>query len=152
MDARQLVVGHVEAARDPGADRDDDRVEALLELLGGDVGADGDEAAILGAPLADLQPAAIAELRLNDLGYQLQEQTPDKALAVFQLNAELYPDSPNTWDSLAEALLGAGKRAEALRAYRKVLDTVPKDTHLPPELKATLLQNAERKVKELDVR
>ncbi len=122
----------------------------LQQLLAGKV-----DAALAGyRKLKDLDVTdpAISELRLNDLGYQLQEHTPDKALAIFQLNAELYPGSPNTWDSLAEALVGAGKRAEALRAYRKVLDTVPKDTHLPPELKATLLQNAERKVKELEAR
>jgi CubicO group peptidase (beta-lactamase class C family) len=92
---------------------------------------------------------AIAELRLNALGYELQQTAPAKGLAVFQLNAELYPESPNTWDSLAEAFLAVGKRQEALRCYRKVLETVPKDTHLPPQLKSALLQNAEKKVHEL---
>ena len=42
--------------------------EALLVLLErGDVGADRDEAAILGAPLVDLEPAAVAQLHLNGL-------------------------------------------------------------------------------------
>jgi CubicO group peptidase (beta-lactamase class C family) len=97
----------------------------------------------------DATDPAIAELRLNELGYQLLPTAPEKALTIFRLNAEFYPESPNTWDSLAEVLLGAGKRTEALRCYRKVLETVPKDSHLPQQLKTSLLQNAERRVREL---
>ena len=37
----------------------------FVPLERGDVGADRDEAAILGAPLADVQPAAVVELRLE---------------------------------------------------------------------------------------
>jgi CubicO group peptidase (beta-lactamase class C family) len=97
----------------------------------------------------DAKNPALEELRLNDVAYEIQKRSPQQALAVFQLNAEFYPDSPNTWDSLAEAYLSLGKREEALRCYRKVLDTAPKDAHLPPDIKSMLLQNAERKVKEL---
>ncbi len=97
----------------------------------------------------DAKNPALEELRLNDVAYELQKRSPDQALALFQLNAEFYPDSPNTWDSLAEAYLSLGKRDEALRCYRKVLETAPKDTHLPKDIKSMLLQNAERKVKEL---
>lgn len=99
--------------------------------------------------LADSNDPALAELRLNDIGYALQKTAPDQTLAMFQLNAEFYPDSPNTWDSLGEAYLAAGKRGEALRCYRKVLETVPLDKHLPPDIKTMLLQTAEKKVKEL---
>ena len=38
---------------------------ALVALQLGDVGADRDEAAVLGAPLVDLQPAAVLELQLE---------------------------------------------------------------------------------------
>jgi CubicO group peptidase (beta-lactamase class C family) len=99
---------------------------------------------------ADASDPAVAELRLNDLGYALQQRAPNQALALFQLNVEFYPVSPNSWDSLGEAFLAAGKRDEALRCYRKVLETIPKDTHLPGDIKSVLLQNAERKVKELE--
>ena len=37
----------------------------FVPLDGGDVGADRDVAAVLGAPLADVQPAAVLELRLE---------------------------------------------------------------------------------------
>jgi CubicO group peptidase (beta-lactamase class C family) len=97
----------------------------------------------------DAKNPALEELRLNDVAYDVQKRSPAQALVIFQLNAELYPDSPNTWDSLAEAYLSLGKRDEALRCYRKVLETAPKDAHLPADVKTMLLQNAERKVKEL---
>jgi hypothetical protein len=98
---------------------------------------------------ADAADQALDELRLNDIAYELQKRAPEQALALFQLNTEFYPDSPNTWDSLAEAYLTAGKRDEALRCYRKVLENVPKDKHLPSDIKTMLLQNAEKKVKEI---
>lgn len=46
-----------------------------------------------------------------------------KALKVFALNAELYPDSANAWDSLAEchAALGDAEIAKALYAKAKAL-------------------------------
>lgn len=97
----------------------------------------------------DAKDPALNELRLNDIAYELLKQSPEQALAMFRLNVEFYPDSLNTWDSLAETYLAMGKRDEALRCYQKVLDTAPKDAHLPADIKAVLLQNAERKVKEL---
>ncbi len=99
---------------------------------------------------ADGTDPAIAELRLNNLGYELAIRTPDKALVIFKLNVELYPESPNTWDSLAEAYLNAGKRFEALRCYHKVLDTVTLNTTLPQDIRAMLRQSAQQKVKELE--
>ena len=54
-------------------DRRDQALLALHQLFfvqldGGDVGADRDVAAVLGAPLADVQPAAVVELRLEGAG------------------------------------------------------------------------------------
>jgi len=93
---------------------------------------------------------AVAELRLNNLGYDLQPRFPEKALALFKLNAEFYPASPNAWDSLAEAYLAAGKREEALRCYRKVLQALEQDTRLPADLRLMLRESAQRKSKELE--
>jgi len=100
----------------------------------------------------DKSDPALGELRLNDLGYEMQQRSPQDALALFQLNTEFYPGSPNAWDSLGEAFLGAGKREEALRCFRKVQELVPKDNQLPPDIKAMLLGNAEKKVRELEGR
>ena len=63
---------------------------------------------------------------LNVIGYTLlgQERTSD-AVEVFTLNTELFPDSPNTYDSLGEALWAAGEPEAALERYRKVLELDP---------------------------
>jgi cytochrome c-type biogenesis protein CcmH/NrfG len=38
---------------------------------------------------------------------------------VFELNVAAYPRSANAHDSLGEAYLRAGRRAEAIRSYRR---------------------------------
>lgn len=75
------------------------------------------------------QSVYLSESQLNTLGYRyLTERaaTADApALAVFRLNASLFPDSWNVHDSLGEALLKSGDRAAALAAYRRALELNP---------------------------
>ncbi len=64
------------------------------------------------------------ERAINASGYAIRESLgASKALKVFALNAELYPDSANAWDSLAEchAALGDADIAKALYAKAKAL-------------------------------
>jgi|GEM_PF-397595 len=64
--------------------------------------------------------AAITESRLNTLGYNLLSADKIKeALAVFKLNVDFYPQSANTYDSYAEALLKNGNQAEAMENYKQ---------------------------------
>lgn len=66
------------------------------------------------------------EAEINTFGYRLmQMQKMDEAIEMFKLNTELYPDSPNVFDSLGEALANAGKREEAIKAYEKALQLAP---------------------------
>ncbi len=67
-----------------------------------------------------------SERLLNTIGYAFlaREQAQD-AIAVFALNTELFPTSPNAYDSLGEAMLAAGDTAAALLNYRKVLTLEP---------------------------
>ncbi|WP_305068926.1 serine hydrolase domain-containing protein [Lysobacter sp. 5GHs7-4] len=63
------------------------------------------------------------ERAVNTAGYSIRENLGiDPALYVFELNTTLFPDSPNTWDSLAEAYAAKGdaKRAKVLydKAHR----------------------------------
>jgi hypothetical protein len=64
---------------------------------------------------------------VNLFGYQLlgQKKTDD-AIAVFRYNVELYPDSANVYDSLGEALEGAGQMKEALANYTKAVENATK--------------------------
>jgi tetratricopeptide (TPR) repeat protein len=93
---------------------------------------------------------AIAERRLNRLGYQLAQRGNLKgALAVLGANTELYPDSANAWDSLAEVSLRAGLRARALECYRKVLEVLPRDGKADEATKTQLRGLAEKAVRDL---
>jgi tetratricopeptide (TPR) repeat protein len=66
------------------------------------------------------------ESALNGLGYQLlQRNRPNEAIAVFKLNVEAYPKSANAFDSLGEAYLNQGNRAEAIASYEKALAIDP---------------------------
>ncbi|MBH1745782.1 class A beta-lactamase-related serine hydrolase [Stenotrophomonas maltophilia] len=60
------------------------------------------------------------ERAINASGYAIRESLgASKALKVFALNAELYPDSANAWDSLAECHAALGEREAADRLYAK---------------------------------
>lgn len=59
---------------------------------------------------------------VNELGYQLLHLKEfDLSIAAFRYNVERDPQSANVWDSLGDALDGAGKKEEALASYRKAV-------------------------------
>jgi len=67
---------------------------------------------------------------LNAIGYDfLEQEKAQDAIEVFSLNIELFPDSPNTYDSLGEALLASGQPDAALAQYKRVLDLDPGNGH-----------------------
>lgn len=72
----------------------------------------------------------------------------DLAQAI-QINTDLYPDSANTWDSLGEVLLRAGKRERALDCYRRVLEVLPRDRKADAALKGQPRAPAERHIRDL---
>ena len=70
----------------------------------------------------------IDEREFNALGYKLlrNENKPREAVAVFEMNAEAFPQSWNVWDSLAEAYMWAlGDRDKAAEYYQKSVDLNP---------------------------
>ena len=65
-------------------------------------------------------PTGELERAINGDGYAIRESLgARKALKVFALNTELYPQSANTWDSLAECHAALGEREAADRLYAK---------------------------------
>jgi len=69
-----------------------------------------------------------AENQLNFLGYQLlQRDMVDAAIAIFKLNVEMFPAAFNTYDSLGEACLAAGKTDLAISNYERSLELNPEN-------------------------
>ena len=64
----------------------------------------------------------ITEWSINMEGYKLLSRgETEKAIEVFKLNTQLYPDAFNTWDSLAEAYMVKGDNDMAVKYYNKSL-------------------------------
>lgn len=79
---------------------------------------------------------AVAEERLNNLGYSLLQQNKiAAALAVFKVNVELYPQSANVYDSLGEAYMAHGDQALAVANYKKSLELNPQNQNAVKRLK-----------------
>ena len=80
---------------------------------------------------ASPEKAAIAkpvEQVINAWGYRVMgEGRIPEAIEVFTLNTEAFPREFNTWDSLAEAYMNAGRNDLAVQYYRKVLELRPGD-------------------------
>jgi len=99
------------------------------ELIAMTAATSGVEAAIaMYRELAESEPTAIenAEALLNQQGYlQMSVDDLKSALAVFRLNAELFPESGNVHDSLGEALAKAGRTEDAIKSYARSLELDP---------------------------
>lgn len=76
------------------------------------------------------------ELDVNALGYRLMAQDRfEAAIALLTLNTESYPSSANTFDSLGEAYMKAGRKADAIENYEKSLALNPGNTNAVAMLK-----------------
>ncbi|MCB0375431.1 MAG: serine hydrolase [Sinomicrobium sp.] len=74
----------------------------------------------------NFHPTDPKSLILNTIGYTfLSDGSIAKAIGVFTLNTELFPEDPNVWDSLGEACAKNGERAKAIRYYKKALEIDP---------------------------
>ncbi|MEP7146536.1 MAG: serine hydrolase [bacterium] len=68
---------------------------------------------------------------LNNIGYQfLQNEFPAAAIEIFKLNAILFPNIANVFDSLGEAYLALGNKEEAKKNYLKVLEINPENENV----------------------
>ena len=79
------------------------------------------------------------EVDVNNLGYQLLNGGKiDDAIEVFKKNTELFPESWNVWDSLAEGYMNKGEKQLAIENYIKALNMAPENQH--ERIKGTLTQ------------
>lgn len=81
----------------------------------------------------------IPEATLNQVGYQLlRANRVDEAISAFRKNVEIYPNSANVYDSLAEALEKSGQLKQAAENYEKAYKMAEKsgETQLAQSAKA----------------
>ena len=97
-------------------------------------------------PKAKLFPEDI----VNFMGYEhLQAQDNKGAIEILKLNAEAYPNSPNVYDSLADAYFADGQRDLARENAKKALELLPSDTSDPEDRRNGIKASAEQKLKQL---
>ena len=87
------------------------------------------EAKKIALELHDEKPETVlfAEDRLNRLGYRyLEEKKYMEAITTFEINTEVYPDSPNCLDSLADAWEQSGNHLKAKEFFTKALHLAQK--------------------------
>ena len=66
------------------------------------------------------------EDEFNQAGYQLMNNGQvQQAMMVFQFNTELFPESANAWDSLAESFWKSGNLEKAREYYNKAISMDP---------------------------
>ena len=116
-----------------------DSRKSIADTMAATIASNGvDQAVVEYHQLKSTQPTTykFEEDQLNGLGYQLINSHKYKdAIRVLQLNTEVYPQSANTWDSLGEAYMNAGDKAQAIMNYQKSLQLNPKNANAVKMLK-----------------
>ena len=80
--------------------------------------------------------STINEDEMNFYGYQfLDSNKVLEAIEIFKLNTELFPNSSNAFDSLAEAYLKDGNQSAAIVNYKKALQIDPENSNASEALK-----------------
>ncbi len=88
--------------------------------------------------------ASLSERELNSWGLKMLEQDEfDGAFALLKINAELYPESANTYDSVGYACRQRRLHDSAMTWYRKALEA---DPDFPSAVRAVVELQAEQAV------
>ena len=70
----------------------------------------------------------LGEFEVNQVGYLfLSKNANEEAIEVFEFNVKQHPRSANAHDSLAEAYLKSGNKAQAIKHYEQSLRLNPKN-------------------------
>jgi dienelactone hydrolase len=122
----------------------------IMDLIDQPGGADKVAQMLADARQRDPKATLFREDFVNFIGYQhLLAGDAKAAVAIMKLNVTAFPDSPNTYDSLADAYVADGQKDLARQNAQKALDLLSPDTSDPPERRDLIKQSAEQKLKQL---
>jgi dienelactone hydrolase len=92
----------------------------------------------------------LPEATVNLIGYEfLQAGDTKSAVEIMKLNVEAYPNSPNVYDSLADAYVAAGQKDLARQNSKKALELLASDTTDSQQQRDAIKASAEGKLKQL---
>lgn len=78
----------------------------------------------------------MSETELDSFGYSLiKHNQVNKAIIVFQINVELFPDSWKAWDSLGEGYMYINDEAQSREAYKRSLEINPNNRNALKQLR-----------------
>ncbi len=78
----------------------------------------------------------LSEGETNNFGYYLLNRaSKEKALEIFKMNVNLYPESSNTYDSLAEIYESLGDKTLAIKNYKRAIELNPSNSNSAEHLK-----------------
>ncbi len=101
-------------------------LEKVLEKLENNKVAQEDEDAVYKQLKVLVKANILDEASINSIGYSyLQNDRPHIGKVIFKSNTILFPDSANTWDSLAESYLGLNDKEKAIEYYNKAISMDP---------------------------
>jgi dienelactone hydrolase len=91
-----------------------------------------------------------SEAMMNRIGYgSLAAGDIEGAIALFQMNVTVYPNSPNVYDSLSDAYLADGQKDLARQNAQKALQLLPSDTAETAQRRDGIKASAAQKLKQL---
>ena len=117
------------------------------------IGRDGVQAAMAkfhAARQSDPSAPLFAEATVNALAYELlRSSRVADGVVLLRTNVEMYPESANAHDSLAEGYEMLGDKAQSVAAAKKTLGLLPGDSSLNAGSKASLKTINEQRIQRL---
>jgi len=99
---------------------------------------------------ANPKAVLFSEAIMNRIGYgSLAAGDIEGAIALFQMNVVVYPNSPNVYDSLSDAYLADGQKDLARENAKKALELLASDTTDSAQRRDDIRGSAEQKLKQL---
>jgi dienelactone hydrolase len=124
---------------------------ARLEQIDRPGGATEVTSALRKARQRDPGAFLFSEVFVNQLGYEhVQIGDTKGAVEIMKLNAAAYPNSPNAYDSLADAYLADGQKELALQNAKRALELLAKDGADPEARRNDIRGSVEQKLRQLE--